>query len=83
MTHTMTATTIAGVAANQCAANALNLHDPRKRSRRQPDMGGKHGGQAGQPRLPPRPHEGEHDEDVVAKRHTGQTDRAPPQTKSK
>lgn len=46
-------------------------------------MGGKHGGQAGQPRLPPRPHEGEHDEDVVAKRHTGQTDRAPPQTKSK
>lgn len=48
-----------------------------------PDMGGKHGGQAGQPRLPPRPHEGERDEDVVAKRHTGQTDRAPPPTKSK
>lgn len=31
----------------------------------------------------PRPHEGEHDEDVVAKRHTGQTDRARPPTKHK
>jgi len=49
----------------------------------QPDMGGKHGGQKGQPKSPPRPQEGERDEDVVAKRHTGQTDRASPQTKSK
>lgn len=48
-----------------------------------PDMGGKHGGQAGQPKLPLHPREGEHDEDVVAKRHTGQTDRAPPPTKPK
>jgi hypothetical protein len=44
-----------------------------------PDMGGKHGGQAGQPKLPPRPRPedkgGAQDEDVVAKRHTGQTDR--------
>ena len=39
-----------------------------------PDMGGKHGGQAGQPKPPPRPHEGGRDEDVVAKRHTGQAD---------
>ncbi|MCW2032857.1 UNVERIFIED_ORG: hypothetical protein M2187_001343 [Bradyrhizobium japonicum] len=46
-------------------------------------MGGKHGGQAGQPKSPPRPHQGEHDEDVVAKRHTGQTDQASPPTKSK
>ncbi|HXH46486.1 MAG TPA: hypothetical protein VNK51_21945 [Bradyrhizobium sp.] len=49
----------------------------------EPDMGGKHGGQAGQPKLPPRPREGERDGDVVAKRHTGQTDRAPPPTKPK
>ena len=48
-----------------------------------PDMGGKHGGQKGQPKPPPRPHEGENDADVVAKRHTGQTDRASPQTKQK
>ncbi|MGY8639252.1 hypothetical protein RAD15_43015 [Bradyrhizobium sp. 14AA] len=48
-----------------------------------PDMGGKHGGQAGQPRLPQRPREGRRDEDVVAKRHTGQTDRTPPPTKQK
>ena len=47
------------------------------------DMGGKHGGQAGQPKHPPRPQEGERDGDVVAKRHTGQTDRAPPSTKQK
>ena len=40
-----------------------------------PDMGGKHGGQAGQPKPPPRPREGPQDEDVVAKRHTSQTDR--------
>lgn len=47
------------------------------------DMGGKHGGQQGQPKPPPRPRAGEHDADVVAKRHTGQTDRAPPKTKTK
>ena len=46
-------------------------------------MGGKHGGQAGLPKSPPRPNLGDRDEDVVAKRHTGQTDHAPPQTKSK
>jgi hypothetical protein len=40
----------------------------------EPDMGGKHGGQSGQPKPPPRPREGPKDEDVVAKRHTGQTD---------
>ena len=45
-----------------------------------PDMGGKHGGQAGQPKPPPRPREGSRDEDVVAKRHTGQTDRKVPPT---
>jgi hypothetical protein len=38
------------------------------------DMGGKHGGQAGQPESPPRPREGAEDADVVAKRHTGPTD---------
>lgn len=48
-----------------------------------PDMGGKHGGQAGQPKSPPRSHEGERDEDVVAKRHTRQTDQASPPTKSR
>jgi hypothetical protein len=39
-----------------------------------PDMGGKHGGQAGQPKSPSRPREGARDEDVVAKRHTGPVD---------
>lgn len=39
----------------------------------EPDMGGKHGGQSGQPKPPPRPREGPRDEDVVAKRHTRQT----------
>jgi len=48
-----------------------------------PDMGGKHGGQAGQPKPPPRPREGERDGDVVAKRHTGQTDRTSPPTNKK
>ncbi|WP_157195780.1 hypothetical protein [Bradyrhizobium sp. YR681] len=48
-----------------------------------PDMGGKHGGQAGQPKPPPRPREGARDEDVVAKRHTGQTERSSPPTKRK
>ncbi|MDN3278911.1 hypothetical protein QWJ07_31940 [Frankia sp. RB7] len=37
-------------------------------------MGGKHGGQAGQPKPPARPREGPRDEDVVAKRHTGKAD---------
>jgi len=46
-------------------------------------MGGKHGGQAGLPKPPPRPRDGERDEDVVAKRHTGQTDHVSPPTKSK
>jgi hypothetical protein len=51
-----------------------------------PDMGGKHGGQAGQPKSPPRPRQSpddkdvRRDEDVVAKRHTGQTDRKVPPT---
>jgi hypothetical protein len=31
------------------------------------DMGGKHGGQAGQPKPPPRPESSERDEDVVHK----------------
>ena len=31
------------------------------------DMGGKHGGQAGQPKPPPRPKSSERDEDVVHK----------------
>jgi len=48
-----------------------------------PDMGGKHGGQAGQPKPPPRPRQDSRDEDVVAKRHTGQTDRDSPPTKRK
>ncbi|UPK26797.1 hypothetical protein [Bradyrhizobium sp. 195] len=48
-----------------------------------PDMGGKHGGQKGQPKPPQRPHEGERDADVVAKRHTSQTDPASPPTKQK
>lgn len=48
-----------------------------------PDMGGKHGGQQGQPKPPPRPREGERDADVVAKRHTGQTNRGSPQTNKK
>lgn len=37
------------------------------------DMGGKHGGQAGQPKSPPRPRSGPRDEDAVAKRHSGET----------
>ena len=49
----------------------------------QPDIGGKHGGQQGQPKPPPRPREGERDADVVAKRHTGQTDRRSAQTNKK
>lgn len=48
-----------------------------------PDMGGKHGGQQGQPKPPSRPRTDQRDADVVAKRHTGQTDRAAPQTKPK
>jgi hypothetical protein len=48
-----------------------------------PDMGGKHGGQAGQPKPPPRPRDGKRDEDVVAKRHTRQTNRKVPPTKNK
>ncbi|MET4325184.1 MULTISPECIES: hypothetical protein [unclassified Bradyrhizobium] len=48
-----------------------------------PDMGGKHGGQAGQPKSPPRPRQAERDEDVVAKRHTGQTDPNSAPTKPK
>ena len=47
------------------------------------DMGGKHGGQKGQPEPPRRPREGPQDEDVVAKRHTGQTDRTSPPTNKK
>lgn len=43
-----------------------------------PDMGGKHGGQSGQPKPPPRPREGPRDEDVVAKRHTGKADQTDP-----
>ncbi|MBC9882037.1 hypothetical protein G8O24_32415 [Bradyrhizobium sp. INPA01-394B] len=39
-----------------------------------PDMGGKHGGQSGQPKPPPPPREGGNDEDVVAKRHTRKAD---------
>ena len=31
------------------------------------DMGGKHGGQAGQPKSPPRPKSTERDQDVVHK----------------
>ncbi|WP_271580851.1 hypothetical protein [Bradyrhizobium sp. CCBAU 45389] len=65
--------------ANQCRAQALNGMPRENDLEGKPDMGGKHGGQAGQPKLPPRPR----DEDVVAKRHTGETDRASPPTKSK
>jgi len=32
------------------------------------DMGGKHGGQAGNPKSPSRPREGSQDEDAVTKR---------------
>jgi hypothetical protein len=43
----------------------------------QQDMGGKHGGQAGQPKPPPRPKSNERDEDVV---HKGKkNDRPAPQ----
>ncbi|WP_201724173.1 hypothetical protein [Bradyrhizobium centrolobii] len=49
----------------------------------QPDTVGKHGGQAGQPKPPPRPRKGPRDQDIVAKRHTGQTDRGPPPTNGK
>ncbi len=46
-------------------------------------MGGKHGGQAGQPENPPRPRAGERDADVVAKRHSGETRRDVKTTNSK
>lgn len=36
-------------------------------------MGGRHGGQAGQPKSPRRPEPGERDGDVVAKRDGGPT----------
>lgn len=39
----------------------------------EPDMGGKHGGQSGQPKPPPRPREGPRDEDHTRK--ADQTDR--------
>ncbi|WP_177243339.1 hypothetical protein [Bradyrhizobium sp. Gha] len=48
-----------------------------------PDMGGKHGGQSGQPKPPPRPREGPGDEDVVAKRRAGATDRKVAPTKTR
>ena len=38
------------------------------------DMGGKHGGQKGQPKSPPRPHANPRDGDVAVKRDTGQTE---------
>jgi hypothetical protein len=47
----------------------------------EPDMGGKHGGQAGQPKPPSRPRTSTRDDDVVAKRHTGQTGGNVPPTK--
>ena len=40
------------------------------------DMGGKHGGQAGNPKSPPRPREGSHDEDAVTKRRSDETQSA-------
>ncbi|WFU41382.1 hypothetical protein QA640_02275 [Bradyrhizobium sp. CB82] len=48
-----------------------------------PDMGGKHGGQAGQPKSPPRPKTSQRDADVVTKQHTDQTDRKPQPTKKR
>ncbi|WP_426612754.1 hypothetical protein [Bradyrhizobium sp. McL0616] len=65
--------------ANHCRVNALTRMPHENDLEGEPDMGGKHGGQAGQPKPPPRPapqdKEGQRDADVVAKRHTGQTDR--------
>ncbi|WP_284275983.1 hypothetical protein [Bradyrhizobium iriomotense] len=39
------------------------------------NMGGKHGGQAGPPKSPPRPKTSQRDADVVTKQQTDQTDR--------
>lgn len=49
----------------------------------EPDMGGKHGGQAGQKAPPPCPRAGETDPDVVAKRNTAPDDPALSQTRKK
>ena len=46
------------------------------------DMGGKHGGQAGNPKSPPRPREGSHDEDAVTKRRSDETRRDESQSAS-
>lgn len=72
-----------GAIANQVRMSALIFMPRENDLEGKPDMGGKHGGQKGQPKPPPRPREGPRDADVVAKRHTGQTDRGPPQTKQK
>lgn len=50
-----------------------------------PDMGGKHGGQAGMPKSPRKPQQKGRDEDVVTKRQTQRTgpDAAPTRNSTK
>jgi hypothetical protein len=47
------------------------------------DMGGKHGGQKGQPTSPPRPHGDTRDGDVAEKRDGGQTESRSAPTKGR
>jgi hypothetical protein len=42
------------------------------------DMGGKHGGQAGKPKSPPRPQEGARDEDALEKQGRDKSGSAAP-----
>jgi hypothetical protein len=49
----------------------------------QQDMGGKHGGQAGQPKSPARPQAGPRDEDALPRQGAGQTEPASAPTKKK
>ena len=47
------------------------------------DMGGKHGGQAGEPKSPPRPREGPRDEDAMARQGRDETRPASAPTKER
>jgi hypothetical protein len=69
------------VITNECRSFALNFGQlkelimPRENDLEgQQDMGGKHGGQKGQPKSPPRPHADPRDGDVAVKRDDGRAE---------